>query len=176
MTAGGEAHVPARAVASGAPPAVIVAADLFCLGLCGVFWASRRDPGFLGWPTRGKKRAVRGRVRGGEAVVTPGPGAGFARPCERLGVELWVYLAPGGQAEPSCLPPEGNVIRHARREIVFCMARGDDIEICHEIGGPLWLVGGQVVGVYSKAPGPLYKGGDLSFLWFPREGKSIVLP
>ena len=32
---------------------------------------------FLGWPTRGKKRAVRGRVGGGEAVVTPGPGAGM---------------------------------------------------------------------------------------------------
>ena len=52
---------------------------------------------------------------GGEAVVAPGPGAGFARPCEGLGIELGVYLAPGGQAEPSCLPPEGNVIRHAGR-------------------------------------------------------------
>ena len=115
MAAGGEAHVTARAVAPGAPPPVIIAADLFCLGLCSVFWASRRDPGFLGWPTRGKKRAVRGRVGGGEAVVTPGPGAGFPRPCEGLGVKLWVYLAPGGQAKPSCLPPESNIVRHACR-------------------------------------------------------------
>ena len=176
MTAGGEAHVTAGAVVPGAPPPVVVAADLLCVGLCAMFGASRGDPGFLGWPTRGKKRAVRGRVRGGEAVVTPGTGAGFARPCERLGVKLWVYLAPGGQVEPSCLPPEGNVIGHACREIVLCMACGDDIEIRHEIGGPLWLVGGQVVGVYSKAPCPLYKGGDLSLLWFPGEGKSIVLP
>ena len=176
VTAGGEALVTAGAVASGAPPPVVVAADLLCLGLCGVFGASRRDPGFLGWPTRGKKRAVRGRVRGGEAVVTPGPGAGFARPCECLSVQLWVYLAPGGQAKPSCLPPESNVIGHACRVIVLCMACGDDVEIGHKISGPLWLVGGQVVGVYSKAPRPLYKGGDLSLLGFPREGKSIVLP
>ena len=34
MAAGGEAHVTARAVAPGAPPPVIIAADLFCLGLC----------------------------------------------------------------------------------------------------------------------------------------------
>ena len=79
----------AKAVAPGAPPPVVIAADLPGLGLCGVFWASHRDPGFLGWPTRGKKRAVRGRVGGGEAVVTPGPGAGFARPCEGFGVKLW---------------------------------------------------------------------------------------
>ena len=52
---------------------------------------------------------------GGEAVVTPGSGAGFPRPCEGLGVKLWVYLAPGGQAKPSCLPPESNIVRHADR-------------------------------------------------------------
>ena len=30
--------------------------------------------------------------------------------------------------------------------------------------------------VDSKAPCPLDKGGDLSLLWFPGEGKPIVLP
>ena len=78
MTTGGEAHLTARAVVPGAPLPVVVAADLLCLGLCVVLWASRSDPGFLGWPTRGKKMTVSGRVGGGEAVVTPGPEAGFA--------------------------------------------------------------------------------------------------
>ena len=142
MATRGEVHVTARAVVPGVPPPVVVAANLFRLGLCVVSGASRRDPGFLGWPTRGKKRTVRGRVGGGEAVVAPGPGAGFARPCEGLGIELGVYLAPGGQAEPSCLPPEGNVISHASREVVLCMACGDEVEVCHEVRGPLWLVRG----------------------------------
>ena len=55
MATRGEAHVTARAVVPGAPPPVVVAANLFRLGLCVVSGASRRDPGFLGWPTRGKK-------------------------------------------------------------------------------------------------------------------------
>ena len=67
---------------------------------------------------------------------------GRALPDPVKGIELGVYLAPGGQAKPSCLPPEGNVIRHASREVVLCIACGDEVEVCHEIRGPLWLVRG----------------------------------
>ncbi len=39
---------------------------------------------------------------GSEAVVTPSPGASLARACECLGVELRVYLPPGGEAVRVC--------------------------------------------------------------------------
>ena len=73
-----EAHVPARAVLTQAPPPVVVSAYLVGLGLRGLFGASRGDPGLLGWPSRGKTGAVRGGVGGGEAVLTPGSGASLA--------------------------------------------------------------------------------------------------
>ena len=43
------------AVISGAPPPVVVPANLHSLGLGGVLGASRSDPGFLGWPSRGNR-------------------------------------------------------------------------------------------------------------------------
>ena len=101
-----------------------------------MFRASRRDRGFLGWPSWGKKMAVGGGVRGSEAVITPSPGAGLPSACEGLGVELRVYLPPGGEAEPSCLPAEGDIIGHACREIVLCVAGGDDVQVRHVIRGP----------------------------------------
>ena len=118
-----------------------------------MFRASRRGPGFLG-------------VRGSEAVVTPSPGASLASDCEGLGVELRVYLPPGGEAECSCLPAEGDIIGHACRETVLCVAGGDDVQVCHEIRGPMGLVGTQVVRVCSEAPNPTDKGGDLLFFGF----------
>ena len=104
-------------------------------------------------------------MRGSEAVVAPSPGAGLASACEGLGVELRVYLPPGGEAEPLCLPAEGDVIGHACREIELCVAGGDDVQVRQEIRGPMGLVGAQVVRVCREAPSPI-KGGDLPFLFF----------
>ena len=92
-TAGIKTDVTARAVVTGAPPPVVIPADLPGVGL-DVLRASRIDPRFLGWPCRGKKRAFRGRVRGVEAVVTPGFRSRLSSTCEGFRVELGIYLTP----------------------------------------------------------------------------------
>ena len=90
----GEAHVASWTVVTWAPPPVEIPAHLFGTGRCSVSGASRGDPGFLGWPARGKKRALGRRVGGGEAVVTPCSGASLPRPGEGFGVKLRVDLTP----------------------------------------------------------------------------------
>ena len=47
-TTGSEAHMTTGTVVPGAPPSVVVAADLLCLGLRVAFRASRSSPSFLG--------------------------------------------------------------------------------------------------------------------------------
>ena len=90
----GEAHVASWTVVTWAPPPVEVPAHLFGMGRCSVSGASRGDPGFLGWPAGGKKRALGRRVGGGEEVVTPCSGASLPRPGEGFGVKLRVDLTP----------------------------------------------------------------------------------
>ena len=99
-------------------------------------------------------------------MIAPHSGAGFTRPCKGPGIQLRVYLAPGGQAEPSCLLPEGYVIGHACSEIIFGIARGHDVEVGKEVSRPLGLVGREIVGIYRETPGPLDKGSNLPFPGF----------
>ena len=134
-TAWGKAGVPTRAVVTGASATVKVSADLLWAG-CGGPWASRGDLGPLGWPPGIKKSAVSRGVSGGEAVVAQGTWAGLTCTSEGSGVELGVYLTPGCKPEPSCLFPEGDIVCQACTKIVFHIAGGNDVHVCHEVRAP----------------------------------------
>ncbi len=166
-----------RAVGPCALATVVVEADLPTIGeaVQVTEFGGSREFWSLGWPP-GIYRAVCSWV--GDVKADGAEDPRFCLPCtgKSAGVQLWVHMPPGCQAQLRCLLPECHVVRHARRETEFLMSRGNQVEVCHHVWPPGRLVAHQGAGIHGKTPHPVPQGVDRLFLRLPRQGQLLPFP